>query len=307
MPTTILDKKQGAWTRRRHRVRQVLREALTNFLQEDSLMVSASIAYHSLLCIFPFLLVLFGLSGILIRHYEFGWRLAIILERYLPMNPDFILRNVVNISRAYGRLSFLSFVLLLWSSSGVFLPVEKALNRAWEVEKQRSWWRKRFLALEMAIIAGFLILFSSGLVGVNAHIHESMRRWALHGASSLFEFGYHIVFLGSTFGLTLAMFLVLFERLPNRPMRLSQIFPGALLTAIFWEAARSLFALLLPIFKYRQVYGSIGVVVALMTWAYLSAGVVLFGAQVSRALYRTLEFSSPIEATPAAPSPADPR
>lgn len=305
MPKEVSNEKHGTWARRQHRVRQVLREALTNFLHEDSLTVSASIAYHSLLCIFPFLLVLFGLSGILIRHYEFGWRLAIILERYLPMKPDFIMRNLVTISRAYGRLSFLSFILLLWSSSGVFLPVEKALNRAWEVEQERSWWRKRFLALEMAIIVGFLILVSSGLVGVHVHIHNLMRRWAFYRASGLLEFGYHIVILGSTFVLTLAMFLVLFERLPNRPMRLSQIFPSAMLTAIFWEGARSLFTLLLPIFNYRQVYGSIGAVVALMTWAYISAAVVLFGAQVSRALYRTLEFSSPIEATPTVPSPAD--
>jgi membrane protein len=83
------------------------------------------------------------------------------------------------------------------------------------------------------------------------------------------------------------MFLIVFERLPNRPLSLRQVFPGALLTALLWEAMRSLFTHLLPILNYRQVYGSIGVVVALMTWVYISSAIMLFGAQVSRSLYRT--------------------
>jgi YihY family inner membrane protein len=95
------------------------------------------------------------------------------------------------------------------------------------------------------------------------------------------------------------MFLVIFERLPNRPMAFRQAFPGALLTALLWEAARSLFTHLLPILNYRQVYGSIGVVVALMTWAYVSSVVMLFGAQVSRSLYRTWRVKAPAAEAPA--------
>jgi YihY family inner membrane protein len=74
-------------------------------------------------------------------------------------------------------------------------------------------------------------------------------------------------------------------------MHLRQAWPGALLTALLWEAARLLFSLFLPFFNYRQVYGSIGVMVSLMTWAYVSSAVMLFGAQVSRTLYGTLKVS----------------
>ncbi len=268
-------------------------------------MVSASIAYHSVLSIFPLLLLVLSLSGVLIRHYEFNWRLALVLERYLPMKPDFIMQNLVGITRGYGRIGLLSFVLLLWSSSGMFLPVEKALNRAWEAEKQRGWWRSRLLALEMTIILGFMVALSSALMGLNVSIHHFMRYQGTRWLNALLGLAYHLLILSSTFAATLAMFLVLFERLPNRPMRLRQVFPSAFLTALFWEAARSLFTLLLPIFNYRQVYGSIGVVVALMTWAYFSSAVMLYGAQVSRALYRTLDIPAPPEEARAVPSPSD--
>ncbi len=293
MATVITAERKALLSGRWGQLREVLRDSLLNFSRENSFAVSASIAYYSLLALFPMMMLLLGVSGIFIRRYELSGRLALVLGNYLPVKTDFIMTNLVSISRAYGRVSLLSFLLLLWASSGVFLPLEKALNRAWEVEKRRSWWRRRLLALEMAGIFGFLALLSTFLVGMRKYAHAWLGSWV---ASSLLPFGdflYRGVFAAATFAITLCMFLVVFERLPNRPMSLRQAFPGALLTALFWQAARGLFMRLLPFFNYRQVYGSIGVVVALMTWVYISSAVMLFGAQVSRSLYRTWRVKPP--------------
>jgi YihY family inner membrane protein len=287
---------RGRWGQ----VREVLRASLLNFFHENSLTISASIAYYSLLALFPLLLLLLSASGIFIRRYELSGRLALVLEHYLPVRADFIMRELVGISRAYGSIGILSFLLLLWSSSGVFLPLERALNRAWEVEQQRSWWRRRLLALEMAGIFGCLALLSTFLVGTRKYTHAWLSTWVASSLLPFVEFLYRGIFVAATFGITLCMFLVIFERLPNRPMSFRQAFPGALLTALFWQAARGLFMHLLPFLNYRQVYGSIGVVVAVMTWVYISSAVMLFGAQVSRSLYRTWKAKTPtVEAPPA--------
>jgi len=213
----------------------------------------------------------------------------VVLQRYLPVRTDIIMQNLVGISRAYGRIGLLSFLLLLWSSSGVFLPIEKAMNRAWEVPEGRRWWRSRLLAVEMALIVGCLILIAAGFVGVE--IFFRVRLEAMLGISlrPLVTFLYRLLTAISSFAVALVTFVVLFEHLPNRPMHLRQALPGALLTALLWEAARWLFTIFLPFFNYRHVYGSIGVMVSLMTWAYISSAVILFGAQVSRALYGTLK------------------
>jgi YihY family inner membrane protein len=268
-------------------VREVLRDAFRNFVRENSLTISASIAYYSLLALFPLLLLLLSVSGIFIRRFELSGPLTLVLAHYLPVRTDFIMRELVGISQAYGRVSVVSFLLLLWSSSGVFLPLERALNRAWEVEERRSWWRRRLVALEMAGIFGALALFSTLLVGTRKYTHAWLSTWVASSLLPFAEFLYRAIFIIARFGMTLCMFLVVFERLPNRPMRLREAFPGALLTALLWEAARALFTQVLPLVNYRQVYGSIGVVVALLTWIYISSVVMLFGAQVSRALYRT--------------------
>jgi membrane protein/epoxyqueuosine reductase len=272
--------------------RRVLNQALLSFLDEDSLMISASIAYHSLLAIFPLLLLLLGLSGLYIRRFELSGNLSVVLQRYLPVRTDIIMQNLVGISRAYGRIGLLSFLLLLWSSSGVFVPVEKALNRAWEVGEARAWWKSRMVALEMAFVVGCLILIAASFVGVEILFRKRLDILLGPSMHPLVVFLYHVLTAMSSFAVALLTFEILFERLPNRPMRLRQVFPGALLTAILWEAARLLFTVFLPFFNYRQVYGSIGVMVSLMTWAYISSAVMLFGAQVSRTLYGSLKINN---------------
>ena len=254
-------------------------------------MVSASIAYHSLLAVFPLLLLLLGLSGLYIRRFGLAGHISVVLQRYLPVRTDIIMQNLVGISRAYGRIGLLSFFLLLWSSSGVFLPLERALNRAWQVAEGRRWWQKRLLALEMALIVGCLILIAAAFVGVEIFFRkrlEALLGPSLHSEVTLL---YHLLTAISSFAVALLAFLVLFNRLPNRPIHLRQALPGALLTAVLWETARWLFTIFLPFFNYRQVYGSIGVMVSLMTWAYISSAVILFGAQVSHTLYGSLKVS----------------
>jgi membrane protein len=264
---------------------RVLKESCIEFYENDYLTTSASIAYYFLLSIFPLLLLVLGLSGIYIRQHNLAGRLAVVLQPVLPMNPDFILENLQGISQAYGRVGFASFLLLLWSSAGVFLPVEKSLNRAWGVAKERSWIRRRLLALEMTLLTGLLIVATTALVGLRRYV-----RYWLPGATAFFTgITYRGVSGLASLVLTLGMFMILFKTLPNRPMRLREIFPSAFLTAGLWQLARSVFTLFLPHFNYRHVYGSIGVVVALMTWAYAASALMLFGARVSAALYRTVQ------------------
>jgi membrane protein len=291
MPTAPSTQKGGSIQKRWVKSRHVLRQALLNFLEEDSLMVSASIAYHSLLAIFPLLLLLLGVCGLYIRRFELVGHLSIVLQRYLPVRTDFIMQNLVGIERAYGRIGLLSFVLLLWSSSGVFLPLENALNRAWDVTEGRPWWKKRLLAVEVAFMVGCLLMTSAILVGVEILFRNRLATLLGPSLHPLAVFLYHLLTAVTSFAIALLMFVVIFERLPNRPLHLRQALPGAFLTALLWETARWLFTIFLRFFNYRQVYGSIGAVVALMTWAYVSSVVILFGAQVSRALYGSLNAS----------------
>ena len=112
---------QGRWVKIRH----VLYQALFNFLNEDSLMVSASIAYYCLMAIFPLLLLLLELSGIYIRHFELAGPLSVVLQRYLPIRTDVIMQNLAGISRAYGKVSLLSLLFFCGVRRGYSCPSKK--------------------------------------------------------------------------------------------------------------------------------------------------------------------------------------
>ncbi|HUY14680.1 MAG TPA: YihY/virulence factor BrkB family protein [Terriglobia bacterium] len=284
---SAVQKKISATTARRP-VLLVLREAFIAFYNEESIELSASIAFYSVLSIFPFLLLLLGLSGFYIQHHQLAGRLAPILSDVLPMKPDFILQNIVGISRAFGRVGLISFLLLLWASSGVFVPIEKALNRAWGIEGGRSWIGRRLVALGMALLFGVLILATCGLIGLSLYI----RAWMSHVEPHFTIYAAGLLYRGllslASFLVTLGIFVLLFVLLPNHSLRLRQIFPGAALTAVLWQVARGMFTVILLHLNYRHVYGSIGAMVAFMTWAYISSMVLLFGAQVSGTLYRSM-------------------
>ncbi len=298
--TTKAPESQGTRKGRGVRLRKTLAGFIRDFFNEDSLTLSASIAYYGLLGIFPFLLLFLWLGGNYISRYALTGTLAVILDRYLPMKPDFILQNLVNISRAFGRVGLVSLVLLLWASSGVFMPLEKALNRAWQVKSGRRWIRSRVLALEFAIVFGLFFVVYSGLVGLNVYI----RHWARGSLASAvlpwFGAATTLIAIVVTFGMTLALLMILFAHLPNRPLKAREVLPGALVTAFLWEISRIVFTLLLKHLNYRHIYGSIGAVAALMTWAYVSAAVLLFGAQISHRLYLAMD----PEGVPAAEAPS---
>jgi len=297
MPIPLVIDKISRVTRKAQPVGVVFRQALVNFLKEDSLTISAAIAYFGLLSLFPLLLLLVSLSGMYIRHYELSGELTVVLQSFLPIKPDFIMQKLVEISRAFGRVSLVSLLLLLWSAAGMFLPLEKALNRAWEVEHERSWWRSYLVAMEMALLFALFIAAYTALAGANIYVHRRVDTWiTVHSAPALTEFIYQLLFAAVTFGMTLIVFTILFQRLPNRILGSRKVLPGALVTTVLWETARTSFTHLLPLFNYSHVYGSIAVVVTLMTWLYISSAITLFGAHVSRSLYRTLKAPAPAQA-----------
>ena len=93
MATEITAKRKTLLPGRWRQVREVLRDSLVNFFRENSLTVSASIAYYSLLALFPLLFLLLAASGLFIRRYELSGRLALVLEHYLPVKADFVMRE----------------------------------------------------------------------------------------------------------------------------------------------------------------------------------------------------------------------
>ena len=182
-------------------------------------------------------------------------------------------------------------VIVLWAGSWVFTVVERALNRIWGTTP-RTFLHGRALTLGMIGIVGLLLSVSVLATSVLVALQEIAGRLSprqlenyrlLASVGSLF---WQVVFALFSLLVTFALFALVYRFMPNAHVTLRDTLPGAVIAGLLWEGAKYLFAWSLNYFHYDQIYGSVGAVVAVLTWGYVSSLVLLFGAQLTGVFHR---------------------
>jgi membrane protein len=181
-----------------------------------------------------------------------------------------------------------SVIMLLISSTGVFLPLEVALNQVWGVKENRSYWRNQMISLGLAFMVGVLALLS---IAVSAS-HEMLLKLIFfgHTGSPLFHFLERTVLKVLGVIASISLFFLIYWILPNRHVRVMAVLPGAIVTGVLWEAAKQLYIVVLPWLDLKSVYGPFSISVGLMLWAFLSGLILLAGAHFSANRYLRTEW-----------------
>jgi membrane protein len=266
----------------------------------NDLTFASSIAYYSLLSLFPFfLLALSILASVTTADADRASVLGFVL-RYFPQQFDFVRTQLDAMQQAGVRRGVLSSILTVWAAMGVFGAVTSAVNHAWGVEKQPSYLKHKLIAFIMLITASLLLLV--GLLLVSA-INVAEAGWfavVIERMPGLLVLQGFAVRSASTIIFILLVGLV-FYFVPNADVRFRDVWVGAVLTGVLWRAALSGFSWYVRDMSRFNVHGSIAAVVVFLVWVYISAVILLFGAQVTAA-YARLRRRRPDE-IPAAPTP----
>jgi len=182
-------------------------------------------------------------------------------------------------------------VIVLWAGSWVFAVVERALNRVWGTT-HRTFLHGRALTLAMIATVGLLlslsVLFTSVLVGLQ-EIAGRLSPRQLENYRLLATVGsvfWQILFALGSLVVTFALFAIVYKFMPNAHVSVRDAIPGAVIGGLLWEIAKYGFAWSVNYFHYDQIYGSVGAVVAVLTWGYVSSLVLLFGAQLTGVFHR---------------------
>lgn len=247
-----------------------------------------SVAANAILSFFPFLVLLLTITrqGFHSRAmYEVVLQL---LRNYLPAGQDFVARNLVAVATAHRGVKIFSLVVLLFSSTGVFLPLEVALNQVWGFASNRKYLANQGMSLLLAACCGVLALTSVALTAGN---QSWLTRLFATRANFLVQAGGFIVMKLFAFCASVAIFFLIFWLLPNGKVSARAVLPGALLTGLFWDACKYLYILALPWLDFQQVYGPFALSVTLMFWAFLSGLLLLGGAQYSALRARKAELA----------------
>ena len=261
--------------------------ALLRYLSRTAVHTYAfSVAANAILSLFPFIVLMLTIARLL-HSSQMVNVIRGMLQVLLPTGQEFVTRNMVYLVYSQKRVAAVSVVMLLISSTGVFLPLEVALNQVWGVKENRSYWRNQLTSLGLAFMVGVLALLS---IGVSAS-HEMLLRLIFfgHTGSPVFHFVERTMLRVLGVIASISLFFLIYWVLPNRRIRVMSVLPGAIITGLLWEAAKQLYILVLPWLDLKSVYGPFSISVGLMLWAFLSGLIVLAGAHFSAYRYLRAE------------------
>jgi len=256
------------------------------FFDSHNLTFAASIAYYTLLSLFPFLLLVVTiLSRLFVSGEATERNLVSILSDAVPPQLDFVFVQVRALAAEPLNLSLAGTLVALWGAMGVFGAVTSAVNHAWGVERSPGFLRKRLISLVMMLAAGSLAVIALLLMSFTEVTEAGWYVGLLDElpalspvARTLIDNASMLIFIGVA-GL-------IYYYVPNTPVRLRDVWFGAGLSGVLWRLAFEGFVWYLRDLSRFSVHGSVTAVVVFLLWVYLSAVILLYGVEVTAAYAR---------------------
>ncbi len=251
--------------------------ALYDLSTTEVYVYASSIAFNIILSFFPFIVLVGSVLVNLLNSqhsYETIYRL---MRAFVPVESGMLFRSLDSVTRGpTGKAGLFSFGLLIFSSSGVFLPIELALNRAYGFAKPRGTIKQYLTYFTLTIICGGIIicagLLTSYIDAVLAVVFGAgqVRVWFFNGLALIVSLPF----------MTLFLFLIYFW-VPHGKVEMRQIFFTSAATAFLCLIATFGYRLAIPLLGLQSSYGEIFKVMALVTWIFILSFILILGANLS--------------------------
>jgi membrane protein len=247
-------------------------------LRTDVHTFAFSVAANSILAFFPFVVLLMTVVRRVFHSRVMSDVIVELLRDYLPAGQEFVIRNLNAMVNSRQRVQIVSLLILLVTSSGVFMPLEVALNRIWRFPNNRSYLGNQLISLGLAFGCGVLSLLSIAMTAGNVALLEFLLRG--HGSGGVRLFGF-IVMKVFAIAASVAIFFLIYWVLPNGKVPARAVLPAAIIMGLLSEALKYGYILALPWLNFAEVYGPFALSVSMMFWAFLSGLLLLAGANLS--------------------------
>jgi membrane protein len=257
--------------------------AVERFTENRGPEAAASISYYAIFSIFPLLIMVVVALSYYLEQEVVQELLIDYIVQVLPVTPEVIIGQIETMLNARTAVSLVALIGFLWAASGVFNTLALNMDYAWQKVKHRNVFQRRLVAIGMV----------GGLVGLT---FISMVVTTALDVISTMELGQFTVILATPLVRILSGYLpflfrlliiwMLYRWVPATHVRGSTAFLGALLTTLVWEMVTNLFSWYLSsgFSAYELIYGSLGAIIALLIWVYVSAQILLIGAYFTEAI-----------------------
>lgn len=266
----------------RRDVRLLVRRAVTEFVDDRCTQMASSISYWVFFSIFPLAIFLVTVLGQFLRDEGLRERVIDALLGVIPLAPvegrRQIERVLDGVSTDVSLLGLVSILGLIWSASAMMTAIRTSVNVAWNHGYRRPAVRGKLVDILMVFVVGLLVVLSlvaTTLMRIGAEVAEAI---------SIIPLGWvwWLVGLLLPFVVSFVIFTLVYVFVPAVPVRMREVWPGALVAALLFELAKHGFAFYVTNFgNYNAIYGSLGAIIVFMVFIYLAANILLFGAEIA--------------------------
>ncbi|MCM8711484.1 YihY/virulence factor BrkB family protein [Clostridium sp. SYSU_GA19001] len=272
----------------RYKKRSFIRSLIFRYIDDEITAMASQLAYSLLLSFFPFLILLMTLIGYSSIKSE---DVIKALGTILPAEVLKLIKNTISEVVDTKRSDLLSFSMIttIWTASNGFNAVIRGLNRAYDEKEKRPYWKVQLTAMLCTIGLVLIIIITFALLVFGELGGRLLINKLKYTASLefLMDFGRYTVGLI----VMIIVFTVVYRYTPSKRLNWKETLPGAIFTTIGWTLLSLLFSFYVNNFgSYSKIYGSIGAVIALMSWLFISSIIILIGGEINATLaYRKLD------------------
>ena len=256
-------------------------DSINDFLNKNCAHVAGAIAFYALFSFFPLVLAIISIAGFVQGSEAEQAELATDIAEVVPVSSDYISKTVEEVVSARTITGIASVLGLLWAASAAFGAIRKGINLAWGIRETRPFLRERLMDFSLVLGAGVLmmvVLFNTPIFAFLRLITDEIAPEGYVVTDIFWSVAAQLL----TPLLSIVAFVLLYRFLPNTKVQLGDVWLGALGAAAAFEGAKWGFVWYVTAFPvYNVVYGALGAIMALLTWVYVSAIILLFGALVT--------------------------
>ncbi|MFC0272893.1 YihY/virulence factor BrkB family protein [Metabacillus herbersteinensis] len=280
----MLGKNHEAYEKNYYKKGSFLKELLHRFADDEVAGLSAGLAYFFLLSLFPFLIFLITLIGYLPLSQD---AVLGVIRQYAPgESSQLIESNLAQILNHHngGLLSF-GIIATLWSASNGINAIVRSFNRAYEVEESRSFIVARGMAILLTVAMVFVILVALLLPVFGKEI--GLFIFSTFGLSEQFLTAWNTARWLVSGIILFIVFTSLYFVAPNKRLHIKDCLAGSIFATVGWIAVSLAFSYYVSSFgNYTATYGSLGGIIVLMIWFYISGMVIMLGGELNALLYK---------------------
>lgn len=261
----------------------VLGRAVTNFIEDSGNQMAAAISYYALFSLFPLTLLAVSIFGVVLRDQGIQEQVLAGIISFLPIQDQSIANSLRNVADLGPTLTIVSALGSLWTAAALSAALRSSLDVVFEVQVTRPLLRAKVIdymllpVIALPLVGGIVLTAAWRLAQA-----EFVRGLGVVESQTPFSFFWNVGALAIPFGLSFIAFALTYWLLPNRRLHFRHIWPGALLAALGFEVLKVGFAAYVERFaSFNVIYGSLGSVIVLLFWVYLTANIVIFGAEVA--------------------------